>query len=66
MPLARISLIEGTSDEQRRQLIAKVTDAFVESVGAPRELVRVLIDELPASNWGVGGRSFNDRAENGG
>lgn len=61
MPIARLLLIEGASDDQKRALIAKVTDAFEESVGAPRSLVRVLIEELPAMNWGVGGEPFADR-----
>jgi len=61
MPLVRISLIEGTSEDRRRKAIAAVTDAVVETLDAPREAVRVLIDELPAANWGVAGQSFKDR-----
>lgn len=61
MPLAYVSLIEGTTEEQKRKLIAGITDAFAESVNAPRELVRVIINEVPDTNWGVGGKSFKDR-----
>lgn len=61
MPIAQITLIEGNSEERKRDLIARVTDAFVESLGAPRELVRVIVTEVPSGNWGVGGVPFADR-----
>lgn len=61
MPLARITLIEGTSDEQKRALIARTTAAIAESTGHAPEAVRVLLDEIPANHWGVGGVSVHDR-----
>lgn len=61
MPLAQITLIKGTTEDQKRRLIAGITDAFVESLGTPRDLCRVIIVEVPDTNWGVGGRSFRDR-----
>ena len=40
MPFAQIDLIEGRTEEQRRAVIEKVTDALVEAVGAPGRWVR--------------------------
>lgn len=60
MPLAQIYLMEGRSEDQRRAVIEKVTDALCEAVGAPRESVRVLIVDVAKDSWGIGGKSAKD------
>lgn len=60
MPFAQIYLMEGRSEEQKRAVIEKVTAALVEAVGAPREAVRVLIQDVPKTNWGIAGESAKD------
>jgi 4-oxalocrotonate tautomerase len=55
MPLIQITMIEGRSDEQRRALLRGVTDAVEQSVGAPRGSIRVILQEVPATHWAVGG-----------
>ncbi|HNS94246.1 MAG TPA: 2-hydroxymuconate tautomerase [Thauera sp.] len=53
-------MIEGRTEDQKRAVIAKVTQALVEAVGAPVETVRVVIREVPKTNWGIGGVSAKD------
>ena len=60
MPFAQIHMMEGRTDEQKRAVIEKVTAALVEAVGAPIETVRVLITEVPKTQWGIGGKSAKD------
>ena len=60
MPFAQIHMMEGRTEEQKRAVIEKVTAALVEAVGAPIETVRVLITEVPKSQWGIGGKSAKD------
>ncbi|WP_076417660.1 2-hydroxymuconate tautomerase [Colwellia sp. UCD-KL20] len=60
MPIAEISIVEGRSKEMKKNLIANVTDAICESLGAPKQAVRVLIREVPKENWGIGGELFED------
>lgn len=55
MPIVEITLLEGRTPEKKAALMAKVTDAVVESIDAPREAVRVLLREIPASHFAVGG-----------
>jgi 4-oxalocrotonate tautomerase len=55
MPFAQIYLIEGRTEEQKRAVIEKVTQAMMEAVGAPKENVRVWIHDVPKENWGIGG-----------
>lgn len=57
MPFAQIFLIEGRTEEQKKAVIEKVTQALVEAVDAPEANVRVLITEVPKENWGIAGVS---------
>ena len=60
MPFAQIYLMEGRTEEQKRAVIKKVTAALVEAVGAPKENVRVWIQDVPKTNWGIAGVSAKD------
>jgi len=63
MPVVQVTLIEGRAPAQKEALIASVTDAVVEALDAPRDSVRVLLYEVPAAHWGVGGASKDTRRE---
>lgn len=56
MPIATINIIEGRSDEKEK-LIEKVSLAIAESLDAPLESVRVIINEMPKQHFGIGGKS---------
>jgi 4-oxalocrotonate tautomerase len=60
MPFAQIHILEGRTEEQKRAVIEKVTAALVDALGAPVEAVRVLITEVPKTQWGIGGKSAKD------
>ena len=55
MPIIDVSMLEGRTDEQKRALIAELTDVTERVLGVPRESIRVLLREVPPENWGVGG-----------
>jgi 4-oxalocrotonate tautomerase len=55
MPFVEITLIEGRSSEAKRALMKRVTDAVEETIGAPRAAIRVVLREVPAFHWAVGG-----------
>jgi 4-oxalocrotonate tautomerase len=57
MPFAQIYMIEGRTEEQKRAVIEKVTQALVDAVGAPKENVRVWNHDVPKENWGIAGTS---------
>ncbi|MEN9879591.1 MAG: hypothetical protein RIQ55_237 [Pseudomonadota bacterium] len=60
MPLAVINIMEGRTDDQKRAVIEKVTQALVEALGSPVENVRVLIQEVPKTQWGIAGKTAKD------
>ncbi len=57
MPIIDVTLLEGRSPQVKAALIRQLTEAAHQALGAPRESIRVLLRELPAENWGVGGES---------
>ena len=57
MPLVQISMLPGRSAEQKRALLAEVTDAVVRTCKVQPDQVRVLISEIAAEHWSVGGVS---------
>ena len=55
MPLAQITIMEGRSSEMKSELIREVTEAMSKSLQAPKERIRVVIYEVPKTNWGIAG-----------
>ena len=55
MPLVQITMIEGRDSEKKQRLIKEVTDAVEHAIEAPRKSIRVVINEVPAENWGIAG-----------
>lgn len=59
MPLIQVQMFPGRTHEQKALLVERLTEAFIETCGSPgqtREGVWVVINEVPAGNWAVGGR----------
>ena len=57
MPFAQIYMIEGRTDDQKKAVIEKVTQALHEAVGAPKENIRVWIQDIPKTQWGIAGKT---------
>ncbi len=60
MPFAQVFMIEGRTEDQKRAVIEKVSAALVEATGAPKEAIRVWIQEVPKTNWGIAGQTAKD------
>jgi 4-oxalocrotonate tautomerase len=60
MPLVTINVIENLfTNEQKREMIKKVTDAMVSIEGeAMRGITWVLIEEVREGHWGIGGHGI--------
>ena len=55
MPLAQLYLAEGRTPEQKKVLIEKVTQAFVDALGSKPETVSIIVQDIPKNAWGTGG-----------
>ncbi len=57
MPILNIGLIAGRSDEQKEDLIKKVTDACVSALDVKADTVRIMLNDIDAQDFGVAGES---------
>jgi len=64
MPIITVKVIKGvvlTSDEQKRDLLAKMTDAFISVVGdVARPYTYCIIEETPLFEWSIAGVPLPD------
>jgi 4-oxalocrotonate tautomerase len=58
MPLVQVKLIEGVfTEDQKRQMIQKLTDAMVSIEGENmRQVTTVIVEEVKSGDWGIGGQ----------
>ncbi len=47
--------------ELKRDLIARITDAFVDAYKIPADTVQVWINETPTDSWGTAGKLIADQ-----
>jgi len=64
MPFIQVKLIEKVfTPEQKKKIITKITDAFVEIEGEHmRPVTFVVIDETRSGEWGIGGQPMTTEA----
>ena len=60
MPIVQVELLEGRTVAQKRALVEKVTQAIVESLGAPAEKVTIIIRDMPKENYAKAGKLASD------
>jgi 4-oxalocrotonate tautomerase len=58
MPLIQVTLVQGRTVEQKHALIAALTDAMADTIGTPKDRIRVALYEITADEWGIGGVPF--------
>jgi 4-oxalocrotonate tautomerase len=60
MPVVQIYMIQGRTDEQKKAIIEKVTQALVDAASVPPERVRIIIQDIPSTQWGIAGKTARD------
>ena len=60
MPLINVKVIENVfSDEDKKQMVARLTDAMVSIEGENmRPVTWVVIEEVRSGDWGIGGNAL--------
>ena len=61
MPVIDVTMVEGRSIEMKDAFVTALTDAAVNALSAPRESVRVILREVPATNFAAGGETIAQR-----
>jgi 4-oxalocrotonate tautomerase len=61
MPHVTVQLLEGRTAEQKRAAAKAITDAIVETLGAPRESTVVVFQDISRDSWSRAGALVADR-----
>lgn len=60
MPIVKIDLIKGRSEEQKRQMAKEITET-ISSVGkTPKENVKIIFNDMEPLNYSQGGKLTKD------
>lgn len=60
MPIVTVKMLEGRTDDQKRELVEKVTEAVTSTTNAPADRVSVVIEEMKPQNFGKAGVRASD------
>jgi 4-oxalocrotonate tautomerase family enzyme len=61
MPVVTVQLFPGRTLDQKRAIVASITDAMVEHAGADPSGLHVILQEVPPTDWGRSGALGVDR-----
>ncbi|MCX8022913.1 MAG: 2-hydroxymuconate tautomerase family protein [Syntrophorhabdaceae bacterium] len=61
MPIIQVHLIEGRTVEQKRRLVAELTDAVVKSLGVTPDTVRIILEDMAKHDYAVAGKLVIDQ-----
>lgn len=55
MPIVTINMLPGRDEETKKNLIENVSTAIMDTLNAPGESVRIIINEMAFEHYGVAG-----------
>lgn len=61
MPVIIVEMWQGRTVEQKKQLAAEITQAFV-NVGVEKNQVHIIFKDNPRQNWAQGGKLASEEA----
>lgn len=61
MPIITVNMFEGRTVDQKKKLVAEMTDAVVNSIGVKPEDVRIIIQDMAKHDYSIGGKLVIDR-----
>jgi 4-oxalocrotonate tautomerase len=61
MPIIQVHLIEGRTVDQKRKLVAAMTDAVVKSLDVKPEDVKIILEDMARHDYAIGGVLVMDK-----
>jgi 4-oxalocrotonate tautomerase len=61
MPTIRVEMFAGRTPDQKKALVAALTQACVDTIGAKPESVDILLFDIQPSEWATGGELWSDK-----
>ena len=65
MPFINIKMTPGATAAQKADLIASITRLMAEKLGKNPQTTHVVIEEVAAEDWGIGGETVAARRKRG-
>lgn len=65
MPFINIKMTPGATPEKKAELIKRVTQLMVDLLGKNPATTHVVIEEVAAEDWGIGGETVAARRKRG-
>lgn len=62
MPIVQIEMFKGRTIEQKKNLVDKVTQAIVDSVGTTADHVTIIIREMDKENYAIAGKLESEKS----
>jgi len=61
MPMIQIELLEGRSPEKINKMIKDMTDACMNALQCPRDVVKIIVREMKHTHYAVGGITWAEQ-----
>jgi 4-oxalocrotonate tautomerase len=61
MPNITVQWYAGRTDQQKREMVAAITEAMVKIGKTTADQVHVVFQDIEKSNWGNGGKLASDK-----
>ncbi|AUW58733.1 4-oxalocrotonate tautomerase [Sphingobium sp. SCG-1] len=61
MPIITVNLLTGRDASKKKALIRELADAAVRALDVPIASVRVILNEVPPEQWGIGNETKADQ-----
>ncbi|MBB6188565.1 2-hydroxymuconate tautomerase family protein [Rhodanobacter sp. MP7CTX1] len=58
MPIISVQMLSGRTPAQKSSFIKQVADIAVQTLEVPERAVTIVLTEISADDWGVGGRTM--------
>jgi 4-oxalocrotonate tautomerase len=55
MPIIQVNLLEGRTIDQKKKLVANLTEAVVKSLDVKPDAVRIILQEMARHNYAIAG-----------
>jgi len=64
MPVVILKMTKGRSNDQKKELIKRITNTVSKIAVCPKKIVNVIIeDSCTLDDWGLGGKTWTQRIE---
>ncbi|ARP86754.1 tautomerase family protein [Bordetella genomosp. 9] len=61
MPIIKVELLAGRSEDQKQAIAKRFTEVMKEEAGVKPESLHIVFHDVPASDWAVAGQLVSKR-----